>query len=493
MAKISRLQREEILFSSSIPKLTKEISRLEKAGQIRKIAPRVYTSNLTDTPETIVRRNLFQLIAHLFPGALISHRSALEFKPTATGNFFLTYTYTGNVDLPGIKISLLKGPVPLEEDNSFMTDLFFSQTERAFLENLQVSRKKGPESKTLSITELEEKLETIINVHGEDGLNKLRDKARIIASQLNMEKEFGKLNKIISAMLSTYSPKNLQSSVAKARAIGQPFDSSRLQLFEKLFLELNGKEFPNYTDKNFSPKSFRNFAFFEAYFSNTIEGTVFELNDAKKIIEDQLPMPNRDEDSHDVLGTFQLVANRTEMSTTPKSADELINILLYRHKILLSSRLNKHPGKFKEKNNRAGNTHFVQFDQVRGTLIRGFDFYQALTHPFAKALYKMFLVSEVHPFDDGNGRIARIMMNAELVKAKQSKIIIPTVYRDDYLGALKKISNQSDTSTFIRMMERAREFSRFIYDEDSDAMQAYLEECDAFKEHADGKLKIILR
>ena len=27
----------------------------------------------------------------------------------------------------------------------------------------------------------------------------------------------------------------------------------------------------------------------------------------------------------------------------------------------------------------------------------------------------MFLVSEVHPFVDGNGRIARIMMNAELV------------------------------------------------------------------------------
>jgi len=31
----------------------------------------------------------------------------------------------------------------------------------------------------------------------------------------------------------------------------------------------------------------------------------------------------------------------------------------------------------------------------------------------------MFLVSEVHPFLDGNGRIARVMMNAELILAER--------------------------------------------------------------------------
>ena len=29
----------------------------------------------------------------------------------------------------------------------------------------------------------------------------------------------------------------------------------------------------------------------------------------------------------------------------------------------------------------------------------------------------MFMMSEVHPFDDGNGRLARLMMNTELVSA----------------------------------------------------------------------------
>jgi len=50
----------------------------------------------------------------------------------------------------------------------------------------------------------------------------------------------------------------------------------------------------------------------------------------------------------------------------------------------------------------------------------------------------MFLLSEVHPFLDGNGRLARVMMNAELTEGNQSKIIIPAVFREYYMGALKK-------------------------------------------------------
>ena len=45
------------------------------------------------------------------------------------------------------------------------------------------------------------------------------------------------------------------------------------------------------------------------------------------------------------------------------------------------------------------------------------------------------MISEVHPFNDGNGRIARVMMNAELVRADQSRIIVPTVFREDYILA----------------------------------------------------------
>ena len=45
-------------------------------------------------------------------------------------------------------------------------------------------------------------------------------------------------------------------------------------------------------------------------------------------------MPNRDEDSHDVLGTYKLVSNREEMIITPGNPEELLEILLYRHKVV---------------------------------------------------------------------------------------------------------------------------------------------------------------
>lgn len=88
----------------------------------------------------------------------------------------------------------------------------------------------------------------------------------------------------------------------------------------------------------------------------------------------------------------------------------------------------------------------VDYKLVRGTLTRGFVYYKALTNPFARAAYMRFLVSEVHPLEDGNGRIAGVMMNAELVNREQYKIIIPTVYRDKYVLKLKKIDKSKGCS-----------------------------------------------
>ncbi len=493
MENILPIHLQEIIFGSSESKISKHISKLQKEGKIRKIGPRIYSSNLTKPVKEIVRRNLFQILGKLYPGALLSHRSALEFQPTKAGHIFLTYTYTKKVTLPGITIRFLKGHKPIKGDNAISGELYASQKPRAFLENLQSSKNTGHASKCLTLSELEEKLEQIIRINGEDEINKLRNRAKAIASTLKMKREFDRLNKIISALLQTHPSKILSSPLAIARAFGSPFDPGRMKLFEELFRELQKGEFKNRPDRNTTAKSFRNFAFFESYFSNYIEGIVFAIDEAKQIIETNRPLPARNEDSHDVLGTYQFVSNRKEMLITPQSPEEFLKIISYRHKILLSARLNKNPGQFKDKNNFAGNTSFVDFNLVKGTLIQSFDFYKALGHPFSKAAYIMFVLSEVHPFLDGNGRIARVMMNAELVNGGQSKIIIPAVFRDDYMGALKKLTRQGNTGPYIRMLQRAHEFSENIFGEGMNEMQNYLKQCNAFLEPTEGKLKIIPR
>ena len=169
--------------------------------------------------------------------------------------------------------------------------------------HIEVSRPIGPESKAVTSPEIEDRLEQVVRIKGEARLNELRDKAREIAAKLNLKTEFEKLNKLISALLNTKPSKILSSPLALARAFGNPYDPGRLPLLEKLFIELKQKEFKAMPEKNTTTKSFKNFAFFVAYFSNYIEGTQFELEDATNIIETAALMLNRNEDSNDELET----------------------------------------------------------------------------------------------------------------------------------------------------------------------------------------------
>ena len=99
----------------------------------------------------------------------------------------------------------------------------------------------------------------------------------------------------------------------------------------------------------------------------------------------------------------------------------------------------------------------------------------------------LFVIREIHPFLEGNGRIARVMMNADLAKANQAKIIIPTVY----LGALRRLSRQRDPKDYIRMLSRIQEFSSIIAGDNVDEIQLSLEKSNAFLEHTEGNLKFI--
>jgi len=485
--------RKEIIFGSSDPNISRVLSKKEKTGELRKIAPRIYTTNLIDSPENIVRRNLIDILVYRYPNALISHRSAKEMRPTASGDFFLTGSATRKVtDLPGITLNFAKGPKASSNDIPFM-GMHISGEYRYMLENMQVSRKAGDKSRVLPAKLIEEKLEQLLITGGEERLNQYRDKLREVAEDLGMQTEFTKLNNLISALLSTHDAEVLSTDSARAVAAGNPFDRTRVELFEVLFNAIKDRYFVIRNNRNTDEDSFRLFSFFESYFSNYIEGTEFEVDEAKAIVDSGIPMPRRGEDSHDILGTFKVLSNRAEMMITPTSPKELFAILSHRHTILLEGRPHMNPGIFKMKNNRAGMTEFVDHQLVKGTLSQGFKYYAALTDPFARAIFMMFMISEVHPFNDGNGRIARVMMNAELVRADQSRIIVPTVFREDYILALRKLTRHKDPMVYINVMSKLHKFSDNLYGTDFTELKHYLAACNAYDEPSQAKLNIIDR
>ncbi len=142
-------------------------------------------------------------------------------------------------------------------------------------------------------------------------------------------------------------------------------------------------------------------AFYEAYFSNFIEGTEFAVREAEEIIfEGKIPNA-RPADAHDVLGTYQIVASTQEMQKPPKNAHDFLKLSKQRHATIMAKRPEKLAGEFKLEGNRAGSTLFVVPELVEGTLKKGFELYQSLDAPFHRAVFMMFLVAEVHPFADG--------------------------------------------------------------------------------------------
>ena len=81
------------------------------------------------------------------------------------------------------------------------------------------------------------------------------------------------------------------------------------------------------------------------------------------------------------------------------------------------------------------------------------------------------------------------MMNAELVIAGQRRILIPTVFREDYLLALRALSRQMHTEPYVRMMDRAHRFSSKIDFSSYESAFDILTEANAFKEPSEGRLK----
>lgn len=480
----------EIVFSSSSFRVSQAIRRAVQSGKLYKIAPKIYTSNFDETPAQIIKRHRYQILSHLFPQAVISHRSALEGGISSNGVIILSYKYTKNISLPGLEIRLVKGPLADEEDTPFLENLFIASRGRALLENMRFSRAHGKGSKTLPSKDIEERLDRMVRIYGIEELNRLRDQAREVAKRLQMKKEFSRLEKIIGALLGTRPEKYLQTDLARSRAKGEPFDPHRIELFAVLSAYIQQQDFPLVPRTMISESSRINEAFFEAYFSNYIEGTEFAIEEAEKIIFENKIFANRAEDSHDILSTFQIVSAKSSMLAVPQSEDQLLSLLQQRHSVLMESRKDKLPGQFKNVINRAGSTIFVKPEEVRGTFAKGFSIYKQLKQGIARAIFMMFLVAEVHPFIDGNGRIARIMMNAELDAAQQCRIIIPTVYREDYLLALRRFSRQLDPVPYVKMLLHAQKFTASIPFEDYYLALSWLKAANAFLEPSEGKLII---
>lgn len=430
------------------------IQRQAKAGKFARIAEGVYLrESETNAQAALVRRNWSRILAALVPGAVISYRSAYVGGLTTDGVIYLSHPtrFNRTIQMPGLRAVLVKGPGPLAGDMPFGNDnLYFASRARSLLENL--TRGRGAQSKSAGSKAVEERLVAILNASGEVEVNRIRDQARSLAEPLGMGKEFKKLDALIGSLLATHAEGVLKTKEGKLVAKGIPIDAERMARFEILAARLRAEPLPHQSAVAAGEPARSNFAFLESYFSNFVEGTEFEIEEARDIALRGRIIERRPKDTHDLLGVFKLAAQSPWRDTVPPFGADFPDELARRHALMLEKRPEVNPGHFKLERNRAGGTWFVDPQFVRGTLIEGSSLARSVPEGLPRAIYFAFLISEVHPFNDGNGRLSRLIMNSELSRIGEARIIIPTLFHEEYVDCQRLLSRQNDPAGHIRSL-----------------------------------------
>ena len=98
-----------------------------------------------------------------------------------------------------------------------------------------------------------------------------------------------------------------------------------------------------------------------------------------------------------------------------------------------------------------------RWQAVRDAMPALFDLLEQETEPSVRAVLGHWLFGYIHPYPDGNGRMARFVMNAMLASGGYPWTVIRLEDRDAYLSALETASSDQDIEAFAHFLaERVR-------------------------------------
>ena len=92
-----------------------------------------------------------------------------------------------------------------------------------------------------------------------------------------------------------------------------------------------------------------------------------------------------------------------------------------------------------------------QVDSELDNLIGWYESYDGSQHPLAVAAWLHHRFTQIHPFEDGNGRVVRALLTWHLVRKELLPIVITRDSRTKYISALEQ-ADSGDLSPFVRLL-----------------------------------------
>jgi hypothetical protein len=436
----------------------RRVRRLHEAGKLKRIANGIYHEPRGESVEAELLRSWPLIVAKLVPGGVVTDRTGIEAKPVRFAKDGPVNVYVSaersraTLELPGLSIHVRNGRGPVEGDIRYLGTHLAGQ-ERRLLDNLTASRARGGDgARTLGAAVVEAKLDEWCRTSGSETLIGIRERAAKIATVIAKDLEFKRLDSMIGTLLRTHNER-MATPQDRARAAGFPLDVQCLDRLVKLASYMADRAPHSVPARDLTPERRDAGSFIEAYFSNYIEGIKFGIEEAAEIAYQKKIPDDRRQDGSDVLGTYLQLIEPVTRAPSATTFEEFKSDVMTRHAQLMSGRPEINPGQFKTFSNRAGDTVFVAPDLVEGTMKEAHAMLRSIDDPFRRAVFVHYMIAEIHPFNDGNGRISRVLMSRELMSAGLSRIVIPTVFRDDYLDAMRALSRRDDPAILVRSLE----------------------------------------
>ena len=93
-------------------------------------------------------------------------------------------------------------------------------------------------------------------------------------------------------------------------------------------------------------------------------------------------------------------------------------------------------------------------EAVRDCMPALFEMLAEETDPGVRAVLGHFVFVYIHPYLDGNGRIARFLMNIMLASGGYPWTVIPVDKRDEYMASLEAASVRNDIAALAQLLSK---------------------------------------
>ena len=207
------------------------------------------------------------------------------------------------------------------------------------------------------------------------------------------------------------------------------------------------------------------------YTSNAIEGNTLSLSETKIIIEDGITIGGKPVKDHlEVIGQANAYDLLFDIAQNEKDITE--QTILNLHHMLYNNIDEAKAGKYRGCNVLiTGSEYELPKHDKLPELMKEFcaeiPVKKENLHPVEFSAWLHERLVSIHPFIDGNGRTARLIMNLALLQAGYNIITIPTVVRNDYIFGLQEAQLKNNIQPFTNfisemVLEAQKEYLRII-------------------------------